>query len=171
MYNYATISDRLRTVSWSEYSNLIAKLIQCTDQTFQALTVTFFLTYTNANDKDLKRVRNNTKTTILLRRNCQNYLFIYAPITSDECHACFNLHWINRAARNPEQAKISMSTHRKCDRKGQVTLNFEIKPNCSQSRLLEVFIKIIQSTCVSILLSLHCTSLYFPIKTKATVDR
>ena len=35
-----------------------------------------------------------------------NHLSLYAPITSDECHAWIDLYGTSRAARNTEQAKI-----------------------------------------------------------------
>ena len=53
----------------------------------------------------LKLVRTPLK--VLLRGHFLNYLSIYTPITSDECHAWFHLNASSSAARNMEQVNIT----------------------------------------------------------------
>ena len=44
-------------------------------------------------------------------------LSLYAPITSDECHACFYLNAVSPAARNAEQVNITKNCPLQCDKK------------------------------------------------------
>ena len=54
----------------------------------------------------LKVVR--TPLNVLLRGHFQNiFLYLYAPITSDECHAWFHLNSASPAKRNAEQVIIA----------------------------------------------------------------
>ena len=60
---------------------------------------------------------------------------------------------------------LIMSTNRKFRQIESSTST--MKPNSSYSRLLEVFIKLNQSRCLSIILSLPCTFMYFPLTCKS----
>ena len=51
-----------------------------------------------------------TSLNVLLRRHSCNYLSLYAPITSDECHPWFHLNAAIPAAMNTEQVSITTKT-------------------------------------------------------------
>ena len=60
---------------------------------------------------------------LLLRHFISNVLTIYAPITSDECHAWFHLNAVSPAGRNTEQVNIT----KKIVYSFSIVMNEEIK--------------------------------------------
>ena len=54
----------------------------------------------------LKLVRTHINYRFTKPPVLKNYLSLFAPITSDECHTSFHLNGISRATRNAKQAKI-----------------------------------------------------------------